>query len=100
MITLEYKGYKFEYDKVAKELYRVVKDGGVVVWVVGDKVKNGNKTLTSFKHALCFQKWDLMFADVMIYKKKNTPFMRSNSYTNYFEYMFVFSKENQTLSIH
>jgi DNA modification methylase len=88
----EYKGYKFEYDKVAKELYRVVKDGGVVVWVVGDKVKNGNKTLTSFKHALCFQEVGFNVHDVMIYKKKNTPFMRSNGYTNCFEYMFVFSK--------
>lgn len=28
----------------------------------------------------------------MIYKKKNTPFMRSNAYTNCFEFMFVFSK--------
>lgn len=88
----DYKGYKFEYDKVAKELYRVVKSGGVVVWVVGDKVKNGNKSLTSFRHALCFQEVGFNVHDVMIYKKKNTPFMRSNGYTNCFEYMFVFSK--------
>ena len=30
--------------------------------------------------------------DVMIYQKKNTPFMRSNAYTNAYEFMFVLSK--------
>jgi DNA modification methylase len=87
-----YKGYDFQYSEVAEELFRVMKVGGVVVWVVGDKVKNGNKSLTSFKHALCFQEVGFNVHDVMIYKKKNTPFMRSNGYTNCFEYMFIFSK--------
>jgi site-specific DNA-methyltransferase (adenine-specific) len=64
----------------------------VVVWVVGDKIYDGNRTLTSFKHALYFQQIGFNAHDVMIYKKKNTPFMRSNAYTNCFEYMFVFSK--------
>ena len=30
--------------------------------------------------------------DVMIYQKKNTPFMRSNAYTNCYEFMFILSK--------
>ncbi|MCF6278729.1 MAG: site-specific DNA-methyltransferase [Flavobacteriaceae bacterium] len=87
-----YNGYDFQYEEVAKELFRVVKEGGIVVWVVGDRTKNGNKTLTSFKHALCFQNVGFNVHDVMIYQKKNTPFMRSNAYTNCFEYMFVFAK--------
>ena len=33
----EYKGYTFNFEGIAKELYRVVKDGGVVVWVVGEE---------------------------------------------------------------
>lgn len=87
-----YQGYAFNCAKVASSLYRVVKKGGVVVWVVGDAVIKGNKTLTSFKHALSFQETGFNCHDVMVYKKKNTPFMRSNAYTNCFEYMFIFSK--------
>jgi site-specific DNA-methyltransferase (adenine-specific) len=88
----DYKGYNFNLNDTILELYRVVKIGGVVVWVVGDSIVNGNKTLTSFKQALAFQDSGFNVHDVMIYKKKNTPFMRSNAYTNCFEYMFIFSK--------
>lgn len=87
-----YNGYSFDYKSIASALYRVTKNGGVVVWVVGDKIEKGNKTLTSFKQALEFQKVGFNVHDVMIYKKKNTPFMRSNAYTNCFEFMFIFSK--------
>ena len=88
----DYNGYSFDCRLIAEELYRITKKGGVVVWVVGDKIIKGNKTLTSFKQALMFQEVGFNVHDTMIYKKKNTPFMRSNAYTNCFEYMFVFSK--------
>lgn len=87
-----YKGYNFDFEKIAKNLYRVTKMGGIVVWVVGDKIHNGNRSLTSFKQALFFQECGFNVHDVMIYKKKNTPFMRTNAYTNCYEFMFVFSK--------
>ena len=87
-----YNGYAFDFEKIANELYRVIKKGGVIVWVVGDKIKNGNKSLTSFKQALYFQQIGFNMHDVMIYAKKNTPFMRSNAYTNGYEYMFILSK--------
>jgi len=87
-----YKGFHFDCESIAKELFRVTKKGGVVVWIVGDKIVKGNKTLTSFKQALLFQEIGFNVHDVMIYEKKNTPFMRSNAYTNCFEFMFVFSK--------
>ena len=83
----DYKGYNFEFESIANEIFRIVKKGGIVVWVVGDKIKNGNKSLTSFKQALYFQKIGFNAHDVMIYAKKNTPFMRSNAYTNGYEYM-------------
>lgn len=88
-----YKGYYFDFENIAKELFRIMKKGGVVVWVVGDKIKNGNRTLTSFKQCLFFQEIGFNVHDIMIYRKKNTPFMRSNAYTNCYEFMFVFSKE-------
>lgn len=88
----EYKGFNFEFPQIAEQLLRVTKKGGVVVWVVGDKTKNGNRSLTSFKQAILFQEIGFNVHDVMIYKKKNTPFMRSNAYTNCYEFMFVFTK--------
>lgn len=89
----DYEGYRFRFEDIAHSLFRVTKKGGVVVWVVGDKIKNSNKTLTSFKQLLYFQSIGFNVHDVMIYKKKNTPFMRSNAYTNCFEFMFVLTKD-------
>jgi len=87
-----YDGYSFDFENIARGLYRVTKDGGVVVWIVGDKINKGNKTLTSFKQCLFFQQIGFKVHDVMIYAKKNTPFMRSNAYTNGYEYMFILVK--------
>lgn len=87
-----YNGFLLDCENIIGELYRITAQGGVVVWVVGDAIKKGNKTLTSFKQALMFQEAGFNMHDVMIYKKKNTPFMRSNAYTNCFEFMFVCSK--------
>lgn len=87
-----YNGYSFDFENIAKQLFRITKKGGIVVWVVGDKIKKGNKSLTSFKQALYFQQIGFNVHDVMIYRKKNTPFMRTNGYTNCFEFMFVLSK--------
>ena len=86
-----YRGYRFDFESVASQLYRVTKDGGVVVWVVGDKI-NGGRSLTSFEQGIQFKKIGFVMHDVMIYRKKNTPFMRSNAYTNCYEFMFILSK--------
>ena len=44
-----YNGYSFDFESVAHQLYRVTKDGGVVVWVVGDGTIDGSETGTSFR---------------------------------------------------
>lgn len=87
----DYKGYSFEFEEIAKELFRITKEGGVVVWVVGDRI-NGGRSLTSFRQALFFKEAGFQVHDIMIYRKKNTPFMRKGAYTNCFEFMFVLSK--------
>ena len=87
----DYKGYEFPFEEIAEELYRVTAEGGVLVWVVGDRI-NGGRSLTSFRQAIYFQEIGFSAHDVMIYQKKNTPFMRSNAYTNAYEMMFVLSK--------
>lgn len=87
----DYKGYSFRFEAIAKGLFNVIKDGGVLVWVVGDKI-NGGRSLTSFRQGIYFQEIGFTMHDIMIYQKKNTPFMRSNAYTNSFEFMFILTK--------
>jgi site-specific DNA-methyltransferase (adenine-specific) len=87
----DYKGYSFAFEQIAKGLFKVLKKGGVLIWVVGDKI-NGGRSLTSFRQGIYFQEIGFCMHDVMIYQKKNTPFMRSNAYTNCYEFMFVLSK--------
>ena len=87
----DYKGYDFPFEQIAQELFRVTVEGGVLVWVIGDRIKGG-RSLTSFRQALYFQEIGFCAHDVMIYQKKNTPFTRSNAYTNAYEMMFVLSK--------
>jgi len=88
-----YKGYIFEFEKIAKLLFKVVKEGGIVVWVVGDATINGSETGTSFKQALFFQNIGFNLHDTMIFRKQNPiPQIYRKRYSNEFEYMFVFSK--------
>lgn len=89
----KYNGYSWDFESIAKELYRVTKDGGVVVWVVGDKTKNGSETGTSFKQALFFKELGFNLHDTMIYQKSGSGACGSNKcYIQSFEYMFVFTK--------
>jgi DNA modification methylase len=84
--------YLFPFEEIAKELFRVTKDGGVVVWVVGDATINGSETGTSFKQALFFMSLGFKLHDSMIYAKNNYMPLTHNRYEQQFEYMFVFSK--------
>ena len=89
----DYRGYTFDFESIARELYRVTKPGGVVVWVVGDATINGSETGTSFRQALYFKDvCGFKLHDTMIYKKKASTFPDTNRYYQAFEYMFVFSK--------
>ena len=88
-----YKGYTFNFEEIAKELYRVTKQGGVVVWVVGDATIKGSETGTSFRQALYFKEIGFNLHDTMIYHKDNpAPVGGHNRYYQAFEYMFVLSK--------
>jgi len=65
-----YKGYNFPFESIATQLYRVTKEGGIVVWVVSDATVNGNETGTSFRQALYFQSIGFNLHDTMIFRKK------------------------------
>lgn len=92
--------YKDDIDKswgehvwkpIIKELYRVTKKGGIVVWVVNDATINGSETGTSFKQALWAMESGFNLHDTMIYERVS-PFPQDNRYHPSFEYMFIWSK--------
>jgi len=85
-----YKGYTFNFKGIANELYRITKQGGVVVWVVGDATIKGSETGTSFKQPLYFKEIGFNLHDTMIWIKTKMP-QNHNRYEQGFEYMFVFS---------
>lgn len=78
---------------MAQGLVRVLKPGGVIVWIVNDMVINGSESGTSFYHALYFKRLGLNLHDTMIWNKGGSiSFPDRNRYQGCFEYMFVLSK--------
>ncbi len=94
----DYNGYNFNTasaTRIISELFRVTKQGGVVVWIVGDSTTNGSESGTSFRQALKFMDAGFKLHDTMIYEKNTSSFpakRAGNRYTQIFEYMFVFCK--------
>ena len=90
-----YNGYTFDFEGIAQELYRVTKDGGVVVWIVGDATIKGSETGTSFKQALYFKDIGFNLHDTMIWNKGTFTAVGAltSRYAPVFEYMFVLSKK-------
>lgn len=83
------------FKEIAQKLYKITKEGGILVWVVGDKIIKGSETLNSFRQALYFQSLGFNVHDTMIYEKNTSSFparRNGNRYTQIFEYMFIFSK--------
>ncbi len=89
-----YNGFKFPFEDIANQCYRVSEDGGVLVWVVGDATVKGSETGSSFRQALYFMSLGYKLHDTMIYAKKNFIPQTHKRYEQEFEYMFVFVKGN------
>jgi site-specific DNA-methyltransferase (adenine-specific) len=87
----KYQGYSFDFENIAKQLYRITKSGGVVVWVVMDSTIKGSESGTSFRQALYFMETGFNLHDTMIYRCHKPP-LTHNRYEQGFEYMFVLSK--------
>jgi len=88
----KYNWFDFDFKTIAPELYRITKEGGVVVWVVGDATKDGCESLTSFKQAIYFvEQCGFKLHDTMIYEKETLP-LTHKRYEQHFEYMFVMVK--------
>lgn len=91
-----YGGHEWDFETVAAQLVRVLKPGGVIVWVVADATVNGSETLTSMRQAIHFRALGMNLHDTMIYHKPDMAFPRygHRKYCGAWEYMFVFTKGN------
>ena len=90
----DYKGFTFDFERTAVNLLRILKVGGVIVWVVGDKSLDWDESGTSFRQALFFKDIGFKLVDTMIYTKPAANGARNNQhlYIQGFEYMFILSK--------
>ena len=86
-----YGGHSWNFEAVAAQLVRVLKPGGVIVWVVADATVNGSETGTSMRQALHFQSIGLNLHDTMVWTKPNPRPTQSTRYETAWEFMFVLS---------
>ena len=88
-----YGGHSWDFEGVAQQLWRVIKPGGVVVWVVADATIDGSETGTSFRQALRFMEIGFRLHDTMIWDKGSFTGVGSTAvrYGPSSEFMFVFS---------
>ena len=88
-----YNGFEWDFEVTAKELFRVTKDGGVCIWVVGDSTIDGSETLTSSKQKIFFREscgWNIH--DTEIYHRRGMPNEQEKRYRQDFEYIFVLGR--------
>lgn len=88
----EYEEFNLIIEDIIEELYRVIKPGGVIVWVVGDETEYGDESATSLKHIMKFKERGFNLFDTMIYIKQNPHPLNHRRYEQCFEYMFIISK--------
>lgn len=79
------------FKKIANELFKITKDGGIIVWIVGDVTMKGSESGSSFKQALYFKEIGFSLYDTMIYSTHKKP-NKHRRYAQKFEYMFIFCK--------
>lgn len=89
----------FDFYQLSIELFRITKDGGILVWVVTDQTKDANESGESFKQALGFKDVGFNLYDTMIYKKNNHIPLNDRRYESSFEFMFVLAKLDKKSSI-
>lgn len=88
-----YGGFTWDFESIALQLFRVLCDGGVLCWNVGDQVIDGSETLTSARQAIYFKDTaGFRVHDTMIYERLNFSSPEHIRYHQLFEYVFILSK--------
>lgn len=88
----KYNGFSFDFESIAKELVKKIKEGGIIVWICQDQCINGSESGDSFRQALFFQSLGMRIYDTMIWLKPSPQAPTEGRYYDVFEYMFIFSK--------
>lgn len=88
----KYQTFNFDYNATLEQLYRVIRRGGVVVWITADQTIDGSETGTAFREALYAKEVGFNLHDTMIWNKGNAQYPETTRYYNVFEYMFILSK--------
>jgi DNA modification methylase len=86
-----YGGHSWDFEGVAQQLWRLIKPGGVVVWIVNDATIDGSETGTSFRQALRFMEIGFRLHDTMIWQRMGS-FPETTRYCPEFEFMFILAK--------
>jgi site-specific DNA-methyltransferase (adenine-specific) len=86
----------WDFGRVAEELYRVTRPGGVVCWVVQDGFVKGRRTGTCFEQALYFKQIGFWIWEVLIVVAKSYQLPTRGRYVSLFHYCFVLSKGRPT----
>uniref|UniRef100_A0A7C4KYG7 Methyltransferase n=1 Tax=Bellilinea caldifistulae TaxID=360411 RepID=A0A7C4KYG7_9CHLR len=96
------KNWQFDFVALGRELYRVTKEGGVAVVVIGDATRNFAKTLTSFRLAVNWVDsigWKLF--ETVIYKRDGNPGAWWNTrFRVDHEYVLMFFKGQKPKTFH
>ena len=88
----DYNDYEWDFKKIANELFRVTKIGGVVVWVVNDPTIYGSESLASSLQKIFFRRVGFNIHDTMIYNKNGFRYPFDKLYHQVYEYMIVLSR--------
>ena len=84
---------QWDFAALRRELLRVLVDGGIVAWVVGDQVVQGGKRCIPEEHTLAFRDSGFVVHDIIIYHKLGCPSRpRNNAHWNVHDRIIIASK--------
>lgn len=87
-----YGGHAFNFEAIAKELYRITMPGGVVVWIVQEQIIEGSESGTSSYQRLYFKRIGFCLHNTLTMSVLGHHLPEMNRYGRPLEYAFVLSK--------
>ena len=87
----DFGGHAFDWPAMIDAIIPTLAPGGVLVWVVGDKVDKGSLRCTPQRQLLYMQERGLTIHDVMAYHKQGRPLQSQNRHRPSWDFMFVVS---------
>lgn len=89
----QYGGQPFDFEAVARELWRVTAPGGVVAWVVQDEIVDGSETGTTCRQQLFFQSLGFRVHNRIVMVNPGTRWPGRTRYGGPLELALVLSKD-------